>query len=224
MMEKEVLTENTDKKDFITFAKERIGLLPIEVKVKKLDEKAVIPTYAHNGDVGMDMTAISVEYDEEKDMYIYHTGLAFESEYNIGQFLFPRSSNRKTDAYLCNSVGIADSAIYRGEILFCYKNRDSLETIANLEAMKQFIFSLQMTSMMDKGGSISEHIKISTELYDKVKEDVKERARNLEFAPYKVGDKIGQMVFMPHPTVKLRECENLSETVRGENGFGSTGN
>lgn len=223
-MKEETIEHADDRKDFITIVKERIGISNLEIKVKKLDERAVIPTYAHNGDVGMDMTAIDVEYDVEKDMYIYHTGLAFESDFNIGQFLFPRSSNRKTDAYLCNSVGIADSAIYRGEILFCYKNRESIETIAEREAMKQFIFSLQMTQMMDRRGNANEHIKISTDLYDKVKKDVIEDAKNLKYAPYKVGDKIGQMVILPYPTIKLIEQTELSETVRGENGFGSTGN
>lgn len=96
----------------------------VTIKFKKLDDAAVIPTYAHNGDVGMDMTAIMIEYDVEKDLYIYHTGLALESEFGYGVFLFPRSSNCKTEAYLTNSVGIADSAIYRGEIQFRYKNRD----------------------------------------------------------------------------------------------------
>ena len=223
-MKEETIEHVDDRKDFITIVKERIGISNLEIKVKKLDERAVIPTYAHHGDVGMDMTAIDVEYDVEKDMYIYHTGLAFESDFNIGQFLFPRSSNRKTDAYLCNSVGIADSAIYRGEILFCYKNRESIETIAEREAMKQFIFSLQMTQMMDRRGNANEHIKISTDLYDKVKKDVIEDAKNLKYAPYKVGDKIGQMVILPYPTIKLIEQTELSETVRGENGFGSTGN
>ena len=88
-----------------------IGLEPLEIKFKKLDDRAVIPTYAHDGDVGMDLTAISVEYDKENDMYIYHTGLAFESPFHYGILLFPRSSNSRTDAYLCNHVGIADSAI-----------------------------------------------------------------------------------------------------------------
>jgi len=96
----------------------------VTIKFKKLNESAVIPSYAHNGDVGMDLTAISLEYDVEKDLYIYHTGLALESEFGYGTFLFPRSSNCKTDAYLTNSVGIADSAIYRGEIQLRYKNRD----------------------------------------------------------------------------------------------------
>lgn len=196
----------------------------IEVKIKKLHPDAVIPKYAHNGDVAMDMTTISVEYDVENDMYIYHTGLAFESDFNIGQFLFLRSSNCKTDAYLCNHVGIADSAIYRGEIQFRMKNRESIKSIANREAMNQFIFSLNMTSRLDPRGSLENHIKIATDLYKQVEDDVKERAKNLEYAPYKVGDRIGQMVFMNYPTVKLIEVDELSETDRGEGGFGSTGN
>ena len=91
---------------------------------KKLMPNAVIPSYAHDGDVGMDLTAVSVEYNVEKDMYIYHTGLACESEYGYGIFLFPRSSNCKTDAYLTNHVGVVDSYLYRGEIQLRYKNRD----------------------------------------------------------------------------------------------------
>ena len=102
----------------------------IKVFLKKLDERAVIPSYAHYGDVGMDLTAIDVEYDADKDMYIYHTGLAFASDFNIGQFLFLRSSNCETECYLCNQVGIADSAIYRGEIQLRMKLRDSIETMA----------------------------------------------------------------------------------------------
>ena len=207
--------ENTDKKDFITFGKEAIGQIPLDIKFKKLDERAVIPSYAHDGDVGMDMTAIDVEYDKDNDLYIYHTGLAFESPKHYGQFLFPRSSNRKTDAYLCNSVGIADSAIYRGEILFCYKNRESIHSFANMQAMNMFLglIGTDKYSLTD--------IKQYTQ---EIKEDIYKRAENLEFAPYKVGDRIGQMVFMSYPNVNLILVEELSDSERGENGFGSTGN
>ena len=130
--------ECTDTKDFRTFVKEAIGHAKLDVKFVKLNENAVMPTYAHDGDVGMDMTAIEVEYDRDNDVYIYHTGLAFETDKHYGMFLFPRSSNRKTDAYLCNHVGIADTAIYRGEIMFCYKNRTSLEVRAMMEKLRYF--------------------------------------------------------------------------------------
>jgi dUTP pyrophosphatase len=192
--------------------KEALGYRPLIVKFKKLDEKAVIPFYAHNGDVGMDMTAIDVEYNEQLDLYIYHTGLSFESDFHYGQLLFPRSSNRKTDAYLCNSVGIADSAIYRGEIMFCYKNRDSLEAIANNAALKAFMDAIL-------GG---ETIETAAIMYNNCKSDV--LSRPLDFAPYNVGDKIGQMVMIAYPDVKLEEANELSSSERGANGFGSTGN
>ena len=63
-------------------------------------------------------------------------------------------------------------------------------------------------------------------LKDAVKESVKgwtEAMNNpMLFAPYKVGDKIGQMVVLPYPDVKLSERKELSETDRGDGAFGST--
>ena len=153
-----------------------------------------------------------VEYDEEKDLYIYHTGLAFESNFNIGQFLFARSSNRKTDAYLCNGVGIADSAIYRGEIQFCFKNRDSLETVSTIAA-------LQKALLLCGNDTVTKQA-----MFTQTKEDYIRRARNLEFAPYRLGDRIGQMVFMGYPNVEIEVVDELSDSSRGTNGFGSSGN
>lgn len=101
----------------------------MEVLIKRLNPKAVIPTYKHvdeNGcpnDMGMDITCIDVEYDEKYDRFIYHTGLAFKLPQGYGMLIFPRSSNTKTDAYLPNSVGILDST-YTGELIFAYKLRD----------------------------------------------------------------------------------------------------
>jgi dUTP pyrophosphatase len=208
-MDKEI---SLDKKDFITFAKEAIGQKPLEIKFKKLDDKAVVPTYAHYGDVGMDMTAISVEYNELMDVYIYHTGLAFESDYHYGQFLFPRSSNRKTDCYLSNSVGIIDTALYRGEIIFCYKSRTSTYDRANTIGLKAF-----MNALAEGKDAIEAKCE-----YTLAKNRVYEMTKNLEFAPYKIGDKIGQMVVLPYPDVNLIECYELKESVRGDKGFGST--
>lgn len=182
-----------------------MNIQEMELWFKKLDENAVVPSYSHDGDVGMDMTAIGVEYDYENDMYIYHTGLSFESPKGFGAFLFPRSSNRKTDAYLTNHVGIADTATYRGEIMFCYKNRTSLKDRATMAAFNFFINNPDNINSIDI---------VKASVYDSP----------MEYAPYKVGDRIGQMVVLPHPTVKLVEKEELSDTTRGTGGFGSTGN
>ena len=39
---------------------------------------------------------------------------------------------------------------------------------------------------------------------------------------YKIGDRIGQMVFLDLPKITLIEAEELTETERGTGGFGST--
>lgn len=188
----------------------------ITVKFKKLHPDAVIPKYAHDGDVCMDLTAISVEYDADKDMYIYHTGLAFESDFNVGQFLFVRSSNRKTDAYLCNHVGIADSAIYRGEIMLCFKNRTSLEVRRFMNEINTFFNQLNTYGIHDISS-----LKFAQILMEK---EMKKVSDPLLYAPYKVGDRVAQMVFIQYPTVELVEVDELSSSDRGERGFGSTGN
>jgi dUTP pyrophosphatase len=41
---------------------------------------------------------------------------------------------------------------------------------------------------------------------------------------YGIGDRIGQMMILPYPTVEFEEVDELSETSRGEGGYGSTGN
>lgn len=40
---------------------------------------------------------------------------------------------------------------------------------------------------------------------------------------YNIGDRIAQLVIMPYPKVELVEVEELSDTARGEKGFGSSG-
>ena len=41
---------------------------------------------------------------------------------------------------------------------------------------------------------------------------------------YNIGDKIAQLIILPYPEVSYKEVETLSETDRGENGHGSSGN
>ena len=199
------------EKNWKYMVNEAIGLEPMEIKIKKMSENAVIPKYAIDGDVGMDLTAIDVEYDEEKDMYIYHTGISIESPKHYGVLIFPRSSNRNTDAYICNHVPVIDTAVYRGEIMICFKNRDSLDQIALKEEMDELLTSLQV--YREPSNAVDEAYKA----YYKAKEDP------MKYAPYKVGDRICQMVVIPYPNVLFKETDELSKTERGEKGFGSTG-
>ena len=81
----------------------------MEVKIKKLNPNAVIPTYGTTDAAGMDVYPVSIEYKEDIDTWVYDTGLSFELPEGYVMLIFPRSSNRKTSAYLPNSVGVLDS-------------------------------------------------------------------------------------------------------------------
>ena len=65
----------------------------IQVKYKKLSEKAVTPSYAKKGDAGLDISCITYKVDKDYNYIEYFTGLAFEiPEGHVG-LLFPRSYN-----------------------------------------------------------------------------------------------------------------------------------
>lgn len=98
----------------------------MEVKIKRLVEDAVIPSYAHDSDAGLDLVATSYEYKDDIHCHVYGTGLAVEIPEGYVGLLFPRSSNRKTESYLTNHVGVVDSG-YRGEIMLSFKTRDYKE-------------------------------------------------------------------------------------------------
>ena len=91
----------------------------MQVKIKKLHKDSVIPKYSKAGDAGMDLTAVTKEYDKDGNI-CYDTGLAFEIPDNYVGLLFPRSSLSKKDLSLANHVGVIDSG-YRGSVAFKFK-------------------------------------------------------------------------------------------------------
>ena len=153
----------------------------MKVRIKKLNELAVIPTYAKDGDAGMDVIATSIISDTPTQI-TYGLGIALEIPKGFVGLVFPRSSIRKTGLQLSNSVGVIDSG-YRGE--------------------------LQATFNKLFGGEA---------MYDEMK--VNEIQPN-DF--YKVGDRVAQIMIIPHPPIEFDEADELSDTERGDGGFGSTG-
>ena len=142
----------------------------MQVKIKKLNPNAAIPTYAKEGDAGMDLVATSI-ISETDTQITFGMGLALEIPFGFVGLIFPRSSVRKTRLMLSNCVGVVDSG-YRGE--------------------------LQATFNKINQNSASEN-------------------------DYKVGDRIAQIMIIPHPMIEFNEVDKLSDSERGEGGFGSTG-
>jgi dUTP pyrophosphatase len=94
----------------------------MNIKIKKLHEQAVIPSYSKEGDCGLDLTAISVStIDKSKFGYIeYDTGLAIEIPEGYVGLIYPRSSLSNTGLILANHVGVIDQN-YRGSIKCRFK-------------------------------------------------------------------------------------------------------
>jgi dUTP pyrophosphatase len=90
----------------------------LKVKFKKIHQNAVLPSYAKDGDAGLDLTC--VDYYIEDDIITYATGLSIEIPFGFVGLIFPRSSIRKKSLHLTNSVGVIDSG-YRGEILASFR-------------------------------------------------------------------------------------------------------
>jgi len=141
----------------------------MNIKIKKLVEEAVIPSYAHTGDACMDFTAISKKIvDEGTYGYIeYGFGLAVEIPENHVMFIFPRSSVSNTGLILANCVGVIDET-YRGEVKARFK------WIPNT-------------------------------------------------TQYEVGDRVAQFIVIERDPMVLEIVDELTESVRGEGGFGSSG-
>ena len=153
----------------------------MQVKIKKLNPNAVIPTYAKPGDGGMDLVATSIISDTPEQI-TYGMGIALEIPKGFVGLIFPRSSVRKTGLDLSNAVGVCDSG-YRGE--------------------------LQATFNKLFGGD---------RFYDETK-NTEDTSNDF----YKVGDRIAQIMIIPYPPIEFKEVDELSNSERGEGGFGSTG-
>lgn len=98
----------------------------MEIKFKKLNDKAVLPVKGSEYAAGMDLVATSVSRDDN-GIFTYGCGLAAEvPEGHVG-LLFPRSSVYKTELIMANCVGVIDSD-YRGEIMAKFYESDSDNT------------------------------------------------------------------------------------------------
>lgn len=96
----------------------------MELKFKRLNDKAIMPIRAHKGDAGLDLTCTEiapVRNSCNQLLLEYHTGLAVEIPEGYVGLLFPRSSVFKTSLIQSNCVGVIDSG-YRGEIKAVFRN------------------------------------------------------------------------------------------------------
>lgn len=141
------------------------------VRVKKLRDNAILPTYGSAEAAGADLYACldaEVVIAPGNSAFI-PTGLSMEIPKGYAGLIYARSGLAcKRGLAPANKVGVVDSD-YRGEFMVVLHNHGSKpQTVTN-------------------------------------------------------GERIAQLVVTPVLTPTFVECDDLSETVRAEGGFGSTG-
>ena len=142
-----------------------------EIKIKKLNENAIIPTYGTEFSAGADLYALpgeSITVPAHSTVMI-HTGLSMEIPEGYAGLIFARSGlASKRGLAPANKVGVVDPD-YRGEFMVALHNHtDEDKTVDG-------------------------------------------------------GERVAQLVIVPFLTASFVVADELSETVRGAGGFGSTG-
>lgn len=169
----------------------------MRVKIKRLHKDSVIPQYSKEGDAGLDLTAVDRYFDVHGNA-VYRTGIAIEIPEGYVGLLFPRSSVSKVDLSLCNCVGVIDSN-YRGEIIAKFK--------------PTLIYEVHDDSEFEEN---------KFKHWDRIIVPTREFGA-MSHQNYEVGERIAQLIIMPYPKVQFEEVEELTQTERGDGGFGSTG-
>lgn len=139
------------------------------LKVKKLNEDAIIPKFAHKGDAGMDLYSIEKVIIPKNETRLIKTGISIELPHMTEAQVRPRSGLAlKHSITVLNSPGTIDEG-YRGEIGVILINHGKEDFV------------------------VEKHMKIA------------------------------QMVIKPIYEIHIEEVKDLSDTERGNGGFGSTG-
>lgn len=176
----------------------------MKIKFKKLLHNAVTPLQGHRGDAGYDLTAAEVTIDDN-GIITYNSGIAVEIPHGYVGLLFPRSSIYKKGLKLTNCVGVIDSP-YRGPVMAKFDTNisywDSVYTPS--EPLHQTLLETGILPVYLEKDDVEKGIQIELEIY-------------------KIGDRFIQLVIVPIPDVEYEEVEELSDSSRGEGGYGSTG-
>lgn len=143
----------------------------MKVRIKKIDDRAVVPTYGSEYSAGADLYAIldeGLEIPPHATSFV-HTGISLEIPEGYCGLIFARSSmGAKRGLAPANKVGVID-ADYRGEVMVALHNHS--DSIATVEP----------------------------------------------------GERVAQLAIVPFLKAEFEVADELSDTVRGVGGFGSTG-
>lgn len=99
----------------------------MQVKLKKLDERAILPTRGSTAAAGLDLYALDAVTVGVGETVLVHTGIALAIPDGYAGFIYARSGiATKRGLAPANKVGVID-ADYRGEIMVALHNHSATE-------------------------------------------------------------------------------------------------
>ena len=133
-----------------------------KIGLKKLDERAVVPTYGSEFSAGADLYAV---LDEEtvilpNETKLIHTGLAVEIPVGYAGLIYARSGlASKRGLAPANKVGVVD-ADYRGEVMVALHNHSVLEQkIAPGERIAQLVVAPFLKADFEETDTLSDTVR-----------------------------------------------------------------
>jgi dUTP pyrophosphatase len=169
--------------------------MKVNVRIKRLNEDAVVPKYAHEGDVCFDLVAVEDVIIEPGQTKKIPTGWAMQTPPDYWIDIRPRSGiSEKTKLRISNSPGTIDA--YTGEIGVLFDN------IAN---------PVHRTNDVVKGIDGEYVLLPGTRYYDENTYIIRK------------GERVAQALVTLKYGAKFTVVDELQPTVRGANGFGSSG-
>ena len=115
-----------------------------KVNIKKLDPRAVVPTYGSEFSAGADLYAVLDEPAvlQPGETKLIHTGLAMEIPVGFAGLIYARSGlASKKGLAPANKVGVVD-ADYRGEVMVALHNHSTVAaTVENGERIAQLVIA-----------------------------------------------------------------------------------
>jgi dUTP pyrophosphatase len=113
----------------------------MSLRVRRLDERALLPTRAHDGDAGLDLYASEEAVLEPGERAAVPTGIAVEIPDGQAGLVLPRSGlAARHGIALVNGPGLIDAG-YRGEIrvLLLNTDRGTAFTVARGDRIAQLV-------------------------------------------------------------------------------------
>ncbi len=122
----------------------------MEIKIIKLNEAAILPSYSHSGDAGLDLFSIEAKEILPGETQLINTGIAIALPPNTEAQIRPRSGLAlKHSITVLNSPGTIDAG-YRGEIgiILINHGKNRFKVVPGMKVAQMVVSSFIQAKLM----------------------------------------------------------------------------